>query len=69
MKGNIGLFDPPSSLALSKVAGILTKLDVANTIVSKRILPTKPAIRAHKELSAISEIIIFLGQKDILFVF
>ena len=68
-KGNIGLFDHPSSLAVSKVLGILMMLDVANTIMSMMILPTKPAIRAQRVLRAISDRIIFLGQNDIIIYF
>ena len=65
-KGNIGLFQLASSLAVSKVFGILMMLEVANMIMSIMILPTKPAISAQRVLRAISDRIIFLGQNDII---
>mgnify|MGYP006879659391 CR=1 FL=1 len=52
-KGNIGLVDA-HSCACSKVPGIEMMLDVANTIISIKILPINPAIIAPREFTAIS---------------
>jgi len=46
-------------------AGILITVDTTNTINTIRILAINPEIRAQRELSAISCIVIFLGQNDI----
>jgi hypothetical protein len=56
--GNIELVDAPSC-ACSNVPGIDIILEVANTIISIKILQIKPAIIAQRELSAMSCNVIF----------
>jgi len=63
-KGNIGFVVIHVPRDCSKVAGMDIILDIINTIRSIIILPINPAIRAQRELSHISCMLIDFGQKD-----
>ena len=65
INGNIEFVDA-QRLACSNVPGIEIILEVANTIISMRILPIKPAIIAQREFNPISPIVIFCGPNDII---
>ena len=62
--GNIG-FVSPFTRDSSNVPGILNTFELKNTIISKSILPIKPAIRVHKVLISMSVKRMFLGPNDI----
>jgi len=67
INGNIELVSHFNILALANVSPIFNAQDEKNVIASIKRLPKNPAINAHIELTHISWIVIFLGQKLIFY--